>query len=172
MCVPERELLGAMCRTEGAINIEDLQLARLHRCAELIEESRGEPRASVWRGAFSRRLIVDCDARISHASRIIRVSSVQTKSLSEAVSKGYTTYSTLQEQAMSNPFEDENGRFHVLVNEEGQYSIWPIFINAPCGWAEVYRFQSRRDCLEYVNKHWTDMRPSSLVKKDGEPAVK
>jgi MbtH protein len=73
---------------------------------------------------------------------------------------------------MSNPFEDENGQFHVLINEEGQYSIWPTFINVPYGWVEIYRFQSRRDCLEYVNKHWTDMRPSSLVEKNGELTVK
>jgi hypothetical protein len=31
-------------RTEGVVDIKDLQLARLHRRAELIEQSRGEPR--------------------------------------------------------------------------------------------------------------------------------
>ena len=26
---------------------------------------------------------------------------------------------------MTNPFEDDNGTFHVLVNDEGQHSLWP-----------------------------------------------
>jgi hypothetical protein len=37
MCVPERELLGAMRRAKGIVDIKDLQVARLHRRAELIE---------------------------------------------------------------------------------------------------------------------------------------
>ena len=32
---------------------------------------------------------------------------------------------------MTNPFEDENGVYHVLVNEEGQHSLWPTFIDVP-----------------------------------------
>ena len=32
---------------------------------------------------------------------------------------------------MTNPFEDENGVYHVLVNDEGQHSLWPSFIDGP-----------------------------------------
>jgi MbtH protein len=67
------------------------------------------------------------------------------------------------EQGMENPFEDENGLFHVLVNEEGQHSIWPAFVEVPKGWSVIYRSSSRRGCLDFVEKHWTDMRPSSLI---------
>ena len=28
---------------------------------------------------------------------------------------------------MTNPFEDENGTFLVLSNDEGQHSLWPAF---------------------------------------------
>jgi len=35
---------------------------------------------------------------------------------------------------MTNPFEDENGIYHVLINDEGQYSLWPSFIDVPDGW--------------------------------------
>ena len=28
---------------------------------------------------------------------------------------------------MTNPFEDPQGRFFVLVNEEQQHSLWPAF---------------------------------------------
>jgi hypothetical protein len=50
MRVPERELLGAMRRAEGIVDIKDLQLARLHRRAEPIEQSRGEPRRACRKG--------------------------------------------------------------------------------------------------------------------------
>src|SRR5262249_3077101 len=59
MRVPERKLLTSMRRAERVVDVEDLLLARLHCRAGLINPSRG---ASVLRGAFSRRLIVDCEA--------------------------------------------------------------------------------------------------------------
>ena len=60
MRVPERELLGAMRRAEGIVDIKDLQLARLHRRAELIEQSRGEPR----RLGLARRILQTADGRL------------------------------------------------------------------------------------------------------------
>ncbi|KHF43054.1 MbtH family protein [Saccharomonospora viridis] len=65
---------------------------------------------------------------------------------------------------MSNPFEDENGVYHVLVNDEGQYSLWPSFIEVPAGWREVLSGKSRQECLDYIEENWTDMRPKSLIK--------
>ena len=38
---------------------------------------------------------------------------------------------------MTNPFENENGEFIVLVNHEGQYSLWPTFKEIPAGWSAV-----------------------------------
>lgn len=64
---------------------------------------------------------------------------------------------------MTNPFEDENGVYHVLINEEGQHSLWPSFVTVPEGWTIVHESDSRAACLEYINRHWTDMRPNSLV---------
>lgn len=32
---------------------------------------------------------------------------------------------------MTNPFEDENGTYLVLVNHEGQHSLWPSFAEVP-----------------------------------------
>lgn len=29
---------------------------------------------------------------------------------------------------MTNPFEDPDGTYHVLMNGEAQYSLWPAFI--------------------------------------------
>ena len=69
---------------------------------------------------------------------------------------------------MTNPFEDENATFHVLVNEEGQHSLWPTFIDVPAGWTIVHASDARAACLDYINKNWTDMRPNSLIKRMDE----
>jgi uncharacterized protein YbdZ (MbtH family) len=62
-----------------------------------------------------------------------------------------------------NPFDDDNGRFHVLVNEEGQYSIWPATVDVPDGWEVRLSDTGRAEALAYVEEHWTDMRPASLI---------
>jgi MbtH protein len=62
----------------------------------------------------------------------------------------------------TNPFDDEKGRFHVVVNDEDQHSLWPVFAEVPAGWRAVFGEASRAECLEYVEQNWTDMRPKSL----------
>jgi MbtH protein len=64
---------------------------------------------------------------------------------------------------VSNPFEDDEADYFVLVNEEGQHSLWPAFAEVPAGWNQVFGPTKRQDSLEYVEKNWTDMRPKSLV---------
>ncbi|MEQ7005671.1 MbtH family protein [Actinopolymorpha sp. B17G11] len=64
---------------------------------------------------------------------------------------------------MTNPFDDPDGTFHVLVNDEGQHSLWPSFVDIPAGWTPVVQDESRQTCLDYVEEHWTDMRPASLI---------
>lgn len=65
---------------------------------------------------------------------------------------------------MSNPFEDPDARYLVLVNDEGQHSLWPVAIACPDGWTVVHDADSRSACLDYVETHWTDMRPASLIR--------
>ncbi|NGO07962.1 MbtH family NRPS accessory protein [Streptomyces sp. HC44] len=62
----------------------------------------------------------------------------------------------------THPFEDRDTAYHVLVNEEGQHSLWPAFADVPAGWAVVLHEAARQACVEYVDAHWTDMRPRSL----------
>ncbi|MGW0911829.1 MbtH family protein [Streptomyces sp. NPDC002784] len=64
---------------------------------------------------------------------------------------------------MSNPFEDPEGVYLVLVNDENQHSLWPDFADVPAGWRVVHGPAAREACLEYVETHWTDMRPRSLA---------
>lgn len=63
---------------------------------------------------------------------------------------------------MANPFDDENGMFHVLINAEEQFSLWPVFCQIPEGWDLVLENQNRQICLDYIKTNWTDMRPKSL----------
>lgn len=62
----------------------------------------------------------------------------------------------------TNPFDDEDGTFYVLSNDEQQYSLWPAFADIPVGWQVVFGESTRTDCLSYVEENWTDMRPRSL----------
>ncbi|CCH30001.1 MbtH family protein [Actinosynnema sp. NPDC047251] len=64
---------------------------------------------------------------------------------------------------MTNPFDDEAGTFLVLVNDEGQHSLWPQFAEVPPGWTAAHGPDSRQSCVEYVEREWTDLRPRSLV---------
>lgn len=63
---------------------------------------------------------------------------------------------------MSNPFDDAEAMFLVLLNDEGQYSIWPEFVDVPDGWKAVWGPADKTACVEYVDANWTDMRPMSI----------
>jgi MbtH protein len=64
---------------------------------------------------------------------------------------------------MTNPFEDHEGTYLVLVNDENQHSLWPALIEVPAGWTVAHSAATRQICLDYINEHWTDMRPQSLI---------
>lgn len=65
---------------------------------------------------------------------------------------------------MTNPFENPDATYLVLVNDEGQHSLWPSFAEVPAGWTVALPESSRPECLEYIEANWTDMRPKSLVR--------
>ncbi|WP_046727041.1 MbtH family protein [Streptomyces humi] len=64
---------------------------------------------------------------------------------------------------MTNPFEDENGTYKVLVNDENQHSLWPAWIDVPAGWTVVLGDADRQSCLAFIEENWTDIRPASLL---------
>jgi MbtH protein len=68
----------------------------------------------------------------------------------------------LGDRAMS--WGDENTVFTVVKNHEEQYSIWPTYKPIPDGWVPVGMQGTKQDCLAYIDKEWTDMRPLSLRK--------
>jgi MbtH protein len=61
-------------------------------------------------------------------------------------------------------FDDrEDDRIYLVVmNGEEQYSIWPKTKALPKGWSNVGEEGTKVQCLEYIDKTWTDMRPLSL----------
>ncbi len=59
-------------------------------------------------------------------------------------------------------------KYKVVVNHEEQYSIWLAARENPKGWRDAGMAGTKPECLEYVNRVWTDMRPLSLrIKMDG-----
>ncbi|MFD9701593.1 MbtH family protein [Lentzea sp. NPDC059081] len=62
----------------------------------------------------------------------------------------------------TNPFDAADEQFRVLVNAEGQHSLWPAFADVPAGWTVVFGLAGRESCLAHVQEHWTDLRPNSL----------
>ncbi len=64
-----------------------------------------------------------------------------------------------------NPFDDDNGSFYALINREEQHSLWPTFKPVPAGWSIVYGEpggRPRQEVLDWIDEHWTDIRPKSL----------
>ncbi|MEV4312840.1 MbtH family protein [Actinocrispum sp. NPDC049592] len=64
---------------------------------------------------------------------------------------------------MTNPFENPDTQYHALINHEGQYSLWPAFIDIPHGWTSTHGPATRQSCLDHIETNWTDMRPKSLI---------
>jgi MbtH protein len=65
----------------------------------------------------------------------------------------------------TNPFEDPDAKYFVLINDEGQHSLWPIFADVPDGWKVIFGEDGRQECLDFIEKNWTDMRPNSLIRQ-------
>ncbi|MEO3849883.1 MbtH family protein [Streptomyces sp. B8F3] len=64
---------------------------------------------------------------------------------------------------MDNPFDDAQGTFVVLRNDEQQYSLWPDFVPVPMGWEVVNGPGPRPEMVTFIEESWIDMRPASLL---------
>jgi len=63
----------------------------------------------------------------------------------------------------SNDDEDAS-QFEVVINHEEQYSIWALGREIPAGWEKAGKSGTKKECLDYIEEVWTDMRPLSLRK--------
>ena len=53
-------------------------------------------------------------------------------------------------------------RYTVVRNDEGQYSIWPDGREPPAGWRAVGVSGTEEECVEYIDRVWTDLYPAAL----------
>lgn len=60
---------------------------------------------------------------------------------------------------------NEQVLFNVVVNDEGQYSIWWDGRELPAGWHAEGTRGSKEECLAHIDEVWTDMRPLSLRRR-------
>ncbi len=58
-----------------------------------------------------------------------------------------------------NPFDNEQNRFYVLLNEHQQYSLWPEFAKLPAGWEVILQPLERHAAVAYIEKHWHSINP-------------
>jgi uncharacterized protein YbdZ (MbtH family) len=108
-------------------------------------------------------------ALLAGLSRVLSQTSnfVETLDGPVALHYGFETVSLISnrrsgELVSVNPFDDDNGSFFVLVNDEEQHSLWPAFADVPAGWRVVYGEAERAACLDYIEQNWPDIRPKSL----------
>ncbi|PKU24104.1 MbtH family protein [Telmatospirillum siberiense] len=59
-------------------------------------------------------------------------------------------------------FDDDSSPFCVIINDEEQYSLWPISLALPPGWRGCSFSGSKAECLAFIDHVWMDMRSLSL----------
>lgn len=64
--------------------------------------------------------------------------------------------------------EDDRTVYRVVRNHEEQYSIWRADRENPLGWQDAGPRGTKEECLAYIERVWTDMRPLSLRRQMGE----
>ncbi|MFJ6523616.1 MbtH family protein [Streptomyces filamentosus] len=48
--------------------------------------------------------------------------------------------------------DDEATMYQVVINDEKQYSIWPVGNDVAAGWKLVGKMGTKRQCLEYIQE--------------------
>jgi len=66
-----------------------------------------------------------------------------------------------------NLFDDDLEDYTVVINDEAQFSIWPVAREIPQGWSAAGISGKRQECLAWIEHNWTDMRPASLIRAMG-----
>ncbi len=52
--------------------------------------------------------------------------------------------------------------FAVVINEDEEYSMWPVSRPVPKGWKLAGKQGTKQECLDYIEEVWVDMRPKGL----------
>jgi len=57
---------------------------------------------------------------------------------------------------------DDHPEYKVVINHEGQYSIWPSHRENPGGWSDTGKVGPKADCLSFIATVWVDLTPLGL----------
>jgi len=71
---------------------------------------------------------------------------------------------------MKDDEQEEATKYKVVLNHEEQYSIWPADRENAPGWRDAGQSGTKAECLAYIEKVWTDMRPLSLRRRMDQAA--
>ncbi len=66
--------------------------------------------------------------------------------------------------------QDDLTTYKVVLNHEEQYSIWPAERENAPGWRDAGQTGTKAECLAYIERVWTDMRPLSLRRRMDQAA--
>ena len=69
--------------------------------------------------------------------------------------------------AMNMSSHDGEHLFDVVVNDEGQYSVWRSGTPLPAGWHKTGFRGSRDEALAHIEEVWSDITPLSIRKVRG-----
>ncbi|MEM7307333.1 MAG: MbtH family NRPS accessory protein [Planctomycetota bacterium] len=58
--------------------------------------------------------------------------------------------------------DDTDAPMKAVINDEEQYSIWPLDRELPAGWRDAGKEGPKSEVLAWIDEVWTDMRPRSL----------
>lgn len=65
----------------------------------------------------------------------------------------------------SNPFDNTQGHFTILINAQQQYSVWPQHVALPAGWQVVCEPQTQEACYHWLKQRWTTLQPGHFARK-------
>lgn len=63
----------------------------------------------------------------------------------------------------SNPFDDTQGLFTILINAQQQYSLWPQQCAVPAGWTVVCEAQSQEACFRWLEQQRDVLQPATFA---------
>lgn len=70
---------------------------------------------------------------------------------------------------MASAFDADGTEYRVLANQQGQHSIWPAGRAAPPGWTGIGPVGGRRQCLDWIETNWKDIRPQPAADESAAP---
>lgn len=60
----------------------------------------------------------------------------------------------------SNPFDNPQGQFYILRNDQQQFSLWPHHCALPEGWTVECLPQSLEACNAWLAENWSTLTPA------------